>query len=202
MKQESPNLQDYLSSTSVVDWSGNQVGEKATQLTIGLSSQIEKIQTLFTWVRDNISHSKDVSSNVVTCTASEVYVSGTGICHAKSHLLAAMLRSQGIPTGFVYQVLIKDAPDTGTVLHGLNAVYITALSKWLRMDARGNTGGIDAQFSLHHEKLAFEMDESKGEFIYETIFVNPDDNVVDVLSKFSNREEMWGYLPESFERKL
>ncbi len=95
-----------------------------------------------------------------------------GICYAKNHLLAAILRSQGIPTRLVYQVLIKDAPNTVTVLHGFNAAYITALSKWLRMDARGNTGGIDAPFSLHHEKLAFETDESKSEFIYETLFVN------------------------------
>jgi len=42
--------------------------------------------------------------DVVTCSASEVLREGTGICFAKSHLLAALLRAVGIPAGLCYQV--------------------------------------------------------------------------------------------------
>lgn len=56
------------------------------------------------------------------------------------------------------------------VLHAVNAVYLKSLNKWIRMDARGNTNGIDAQFSLELEQLAFKihpkLDEEDGLVIY------------------------------------
>jgi len=39
--------------------------------------------------------------NPVTCKASDVLIYGTGYCYAKSHLLAALLRANAIPAGFV-----------------------------------------------------------------------------------------------------
>lgn len=95
------------------------------------------------------------------------------------------------------QVLTRIPPYTGMVLYGLNGVFISSIGKWIRVDARGNTGGIDAQFSLTEEKLAFPIDEKKGEFIYDKIFVSPAPAVIDVLQKFSNLTEMWPHLPNS-----
>ena len=44
-----------------------------------------------------------------------------GICYAKSHLLAAILRANLFPTGFCYQRLVlDDKTDSRFVLHGLN----------------------------------------------------------------------------------
>lgn len=42
----------------------------------------------------------------VTCSASDVLQHRSGICYAKSNLLAALLRKEGIPTRFCYQRLI------------------------------------------------------------------------------------------------
>ena len=72
------------------------------------------------------------------------------------NLLAALLRSQQIPTGFCYQrLMLFDTPEKGYCIHALNAVYFTSLNKWVRLDARGNKEGIDAQFSMDKEFLSF-----------------------------------------------
>lgn len=57
------------------------------------------------FVRDQIRHSADYRPNPVTCKASEVLRHGTGYCYAKSHLLAALLRANGVPAGLCYQRL-------------------------------------------------------------------------------------------------
>jgi transglutaminase-like putative cysteine protease len=123
---------------------------------------------------------------------------GTGICFAKSHLLAALLRAVNIPAGFCYQVLRRDPPvDDEPVLHGFNAIYLASLGKWIRVDARGNTHGINAQFSIEKEQLAFAMDPAADEFIYEAIFAAPVSSVVERLKMYKSRRELWEDLPAS-----
>jgi len=194
---ESDCIDDYLSSTAVLDWSATLVEEKASQLAAGLTSEYEIIETLYHWVRDRIPHSSDIASNVVSCSASQVLAAATGICHAKSHLLAAMLRSQNIACGFCYQVLAGDGPGEPSVLHGLNAVYLSALSRWVRLDARGNHGTINAQFSQDVEQLAYVVNPLLGEKDYACIFVNPDPVVVELLNRHTSRADLLAELPAS-----
>lgn len=200
MKPESENIYDYLRVTDIIDWNSPDVLTKAKELTNGLAGKVEKIKYLFEWVRDKIPHSKDINSNLVTCTASEVLHLGTGICFAKSHLLAALLRANSIPAGFCYQVLKRDPPFEGLVLHGLNGIYIQEMNKWVRVDARGNTESCNAQFDVEKEQLAYPMDKDAGEFIYDTIFTDPVPNVIRVLKSFNDRNEMWPYLPSKIEK--
>lgn len=200
MKPESINLNDYLVSDAIVDWQTPDVREKALELTRSLSDEIDKTRCLYEWVRDTIPHSNDAGLDVVTCTASEVLRHGTGTCFSKSHLLAALLRAVNIPAGFCYQVLRLDPPvNNELVLHGLNGIYFASLGKWIRLDARGNTKGVNAQFSVDTEHLAFAMEPAAGEFLYETIFVAPVSNVVDRLNKYASRRELWLDLPKAFD---
>jgi len=200
MKSESDNIDDYLRVTEIIDWDNLDVLTKAKEIVEGVANTVAKIKYLFEWVRDEIPHSQDIDSNIVTCTASEVLEAGTGICYAKSHLLAALLRANGIPSGFCYQVLERDPPFEGLVLHGLNGIYLEDFDKWVRVDARGNTGSCNAQFNIEKEQLAFSMDEGLGEFIYETIFTDPDSNVISVLKRFEDRNKMWPHLPDKLEK--
>lgn len=197
IKLETHDLTKYLNRTDVVDWKNPLILAKVDKLTGNLTGEIEKAKVLFEWVRDQIPHSKDIAADIVTCEASQVLKHGTGICYAKSHLLAAMLRVVHIPTGFCYQVLCHDPPYTGHCLHGLNGIYLQSLNKWIRVDARGNTNGVNAQLGINKEQLAFPMDPDKGEFIYETIFVSPAKIVVDTLKRFESRKAMWPNLPDS-----
>jgi transglutaminase-like putative cysteine protease len=80
MKPESASLEDYLVSTDVIDWQTPAVIAKANEIALFCKSDVEKAQTLFEWVRDKIPHSKNIDSDVVTCSASEVLSKGTGIC--------------------------------------------------------------------------------------------------------------------------
>jgi hypothetical protein len=78
----------------------------------------------------------------------------------------------------------------------LNALYLASVGKWVRVDARGNTGGIDAQFDVERERLAFPVDWEKGNlFVYETVFADPVAEWVEVLRRFADREAMWWHLP-------
>jgi transglutaminase-like putative cysteine protease len=198
MYPESDDINEYLVSDSIVDWQDPAVRQKALELTQTLSEEVAKARCLYEWVRDIIPHSNDAGLDMVTCTASEVLLHETGICFAKSHLLAALLRAVNIPAGFCYQVLRLDPPiNNEPVLHGFNAIYLATLNRWIRVDARGNTNGINAQFSLRKEQLAFAMDPSADEFIYETIFAAPACCVVSRLKMYSSRRELWLDLPQS-----
>lgn len=198
MYPESDDLNEYLVSDMIVDWQTPAVRQKALELTQSFSDEVTKARCLYEWVRDAIPHSNDAGRDIVTCTASEVLHHGTGICFAKSHLLAALLRAVNIPAGFCYQVLRLDPPvDNEPVLHGFNAIYLATLDRWIRVDARGNTNGINAQFNIKKEQLAFAMDPLADEFIYETIFAAPASCVVNRLKMYKTRAELWLDLPQS-----
>jgi transglutaminase-like putative cysteine protease len=198
MYPESDDLNDYLVSDAIIDWQTPAVREKALELTQSLPDEVAKARCLYEWVRDTIPHYNDAGLDIVTCTASEVLHHATGICFAKSHLLAALLRAAGIPAGFCYQVLRLDPPvDNELVLHGFNGIYLATLGKWIRVDARGNTKGINAQFSTGKEQLAFAMDPEADEFIYEAIFATPVESVVSRLKMYKTRSELWDDPPQS-----
>jgi hypothetical protein len=195
MQPLSSNIEEYLKSSIAIDWQHSHIIDKTQEITAGLDGDIAKAKSLFEWVRDFIPHSADIDADTVTFTASEVLAQGTGICFAKSHLLAAMCRSIGIPAGLCYQVFVKNPPGTGMGLHGLNGIYLASLDRWIRVDPRGNTGEIDAQFSLIQEQLAFPPNPQLGEYVFDEIWNEPVPEVVNLLTKFTSRREMWPYLP-------
>ena len=195
---ESDDINDYLKESNEVDYSNPIIQRKAEELFKTNQTDVEKIQNTFEFVRDDVSHSWDIQDELVTCHASEVLSYQKGICYAKSNLLAALLRSQGIPTGFCYQrLMIFDTPEKGYSLHALNAVYIKSLNKWIRLDARGNKKGVNAQFSTGKEMLAFSINPEFDEIDYPIIFVEPNRKTIEALRKNNNALEMYlNYLPE------
>jgi transglutaminase-like putative cysteine protease len=199
MKPISNNIEDYLKTSVAIDWQHPNIIDRAKQITTGLDNDVAKAQSLFEWVRDKIPHSRDIDADIVTFTASEVLEQGTGICYTKSHLLAAMCRSIGIPAGLCYQTCTSDPPGSNLVLHGLNAIYLAEIDRWIGVDPRGNTGAIDAQFSLTAERLAFPPNPDLGEFIYEEIWSEPVPEIVELLTKFTSRREMWPHLPADIQ---
>jgi transglutaminase-like putative cysteine protease len=171
---ESNSFADYLAATEEIDYEHLSIREKADELFKSSSNELEFVKKSFEFVRDQIAHSWDIQSMRVTCKASEVLYFKEGICYAKSNLLGAILRSKGIPTGFCYQRLtLGDTPSTGYCIHALNASYLSTLGRWIRMDSRGNKIGVNAQFSLKKEQLAFPIREAYDEIDYPTIYVNP-----------------------------
>ena len=173
------NPQKYLSSNKAVDSDHPAIIALAKELSHGLDSDEEIAKKCFEYVRDEINHSGDITSDQATYRASEVLEHKTGWCYAKSHLLAALLRANNIPAGLCYQRLSQGEKGAPYCLHGLNAVYLKKYG-WYRVDPRGNKQGVDAQFTPPVEKLAFAIqDANEGDF--ERIYVEPLDEVAKAL---------------------
>ena len=190
------NITEYLKQDNVIDFGNETIIQLADSLYINADSEIEYVKAAYEFVRDKVSHSADINEDIITCSASEVLKAKHGICFAKSHLLAALLRCKGIPTGFCYQKLILD-DETAPVLiyHGLNGVYIEEYSKWIRLDARGNREGVNAQFSIEEEQLAFPVRPEKGEEDGLVIYPDPDSKILEKLRNNKTRTELWDDLP-------
>lgn len=196
-RPESENIVAYLAHSDVVDWRTPIVSELARDLAARATSDVETARRLYEWVRDEIPHSCDTSHAVVTCRASDVLRHRTGMCFAKAHLLAAMLRAVGVPAGFCYQLLRYDpGSDDRLILHGLNGVYLESVARWIRPDPRGNKPGVDARFCLDREQLAFAMDPAHGERLHPTIFIEPLPAVVECLMNSATVNEALVNLPD------
>lgn len=188
------NTEAYLLSDDIIDWKHAAVLEQARTLSRGENNPEAIARICFEFVRDQIRHSYDYQLNPVTCRASDVLHHATGYCYAKSHLLAALLRANGIPAGLCYQRLSIDDEKPPFCLHGLNAVYLPE-SGWYRIDARGNREGIHAQFSPPIEKLAFDI-KLAGEADLPEIWAKPLPQVVEVLMRYQSYQQVAGNLPD------
>ena len=159
---------EYLASTDCIDVNNPVIQDKAMQLKEISESRIDYIKRAYEYVRDEIPHSWDIKSEIVSRKASEVLINKTGICWTKSCLLAALLRANGIPSGICYQLLTRadDDASEGYIIHALNTVFVEDLNRWIRLDARGNKENVHAQFSVDEEKLAFPIRKELGEIDY------------------------------------
>lgn len=158
--------------------------------------EMQLARLTYEYVRDHIDHSWDIQSQEVTWKASDVLLHKHGLCYSKSHLLAALLRANGIPAGMCYQYLRQDGTaNTDLVLHGLNAVYFSSIGRWIRLDARGNKPGIFAEFSIDNEKLAFTVQPGLGETDIPFIYYEPDRSVMRSLRKYDNLQDLMLNLP-------
>ena len=98
-------MNEFLQSTDIIDWQHSDVVARARALATGCDEPMEIARRCFEWVRDENKHSHDHGLQPVTCSASDVLKVGSGFCYAKSHLLAALLRGNGIPAALCYQRL-------------------------------------------------------------------------------------------------
>ncbi|ORX86431.1 hypothetical protein BCR32DRAFT_324964 [Anaeromyces robustus] len=175
---------DYLSVSKYINWNNESIISKALEFKNKNVDEISLIKAIYEYVRDEIKHSWDVQDKRITKSATEVLEQGVGICWGKVNLLAALLRACGILVGICYQRLtLGDTPETGFCIHALNAIYIKSLDKWIRVDARGNKEGVNAQFDLENEKLAFLVRKDIGEVDYRIVYANPLDKLMRVLEE-------------------
>lgn len=180
----------FLEDTDFIDWTDSAIIKKAEDLRKDKDTDTAK--ACFEFVRDKISHTWDVKKNVLTCLASEVLKYGTGFCYAKSHLLAALLRANGIPAGFCYQRL-KNVGDN-YCLHGFNAIYLDGCG-WYKVDARGDKEGVKTVFSPPVESLAYTA-ELEGESTFPIVWHYPLEIVTEKLLKHSDIYEFYKDMPD------
>ena len=114
-------MKEYLDETKSIDYNNPHIQEKVQELKNKSSDDRDYIKRAYIFVKDEIPHSWNIQTNIVSRTASDALINETGICWAKSCLLAALLRANGIPSGISYQLLtIVEDDSLGHIVHALN----------------------------------------------------------------------------------
>lgn len=195
---ESDDLGRYLEDTITIDWQSPGLMETAGALLEGRDGPEARLEALFRFVRDDVPHALDVQPERATCRASEVLREGHGLCYAKSHLLAGLLRYAGFPTGFCYARLVSEAQRSGFVLHGFNAVYWAPTETWLLLDASGREAAPEA--SVRFEApwgLPFAVDPEAGESFLPHILRRPPKRIIDLLERAPDFAAVSRNLPDT-----
>lgn len=198
LKLESERLQDYLVEVPpYIRFDTPLISEKIKSIESKTSNPKERAKIAFEIARDEIHHSFDTKAPEITISGEDALRSCNGICFAKAHLLATLLRGMKIPCGFCYQRVLRKPNDSesGFALHGLNAVYLEDTG-WFRVDPRGNKTGVDSQFSIETEKLAYPIRTELGEIDYPFVFIKPLDSVIYSMEESADTEELFFKRPE------
>ncbi|MFI1561706.1 transglutaminase domain-containing protein [Streptomyces sp. NPDC020490] len=190
--QNTPDLSAYLAADEVIDHHHPVVRNAAARLAGGVEDSYAYACAAYEFVRDGVPHSGDSGDPRVTWRASDVLELRTGICHAKAHALAALLRAEDIPTALCCQRLRHD-DGGGYAVHGLVAVRFNGA--WHRQDPRGNKPGVDARFSLEGERLAWVPDPKCSEVDYPVLYAEPHPAVLGALQAAPDRPSLWRNLP-------
>lgn len=190
-------LKIFLQETEYIDFSSPIIQRCAQILFVDMGDDIEKAKTAFHFVRDKIPHSFDVQAAVINAKASDVLKHKTGICHAKANLLAALLRTQGI-VGMCFQHLtLADDDSLGYCVHCYNAIYLN--NHWVKVDARGNKHGINAQFSLEKPILAFPVRSEYDEYLWKGIYAGPHIKTMKMLEKAASIQDIIENIPDDID---
>ena len=184
-------MEDYLIETPSIDYMNPLIRDKVRTLMDQSEDDLDYIKRSYIFVRNDIPHSWDIKTEVVSRTPSDVLKNKTGICWTKSCLLAALLRANGIPSGISYQLLTRADDDSeGYMIHALNTVYLKDFNKWIRLDARGNKENINAYFSLDEEHLAYTVRSELGEIDYHDNHADLDERLVNILMQSESIQEI------------
>ncbi|WP_181139983.1 transglutaminase family protein [Streptomyces sp. Ru71] len=183
--QNTPDLSAYLAADEAIDHHHPVVRETAARLAREATDSYDYARVAFVFVRDEIPHSLDSGDPRVTWRASDVIERRTGICCAKSHALAALLRAEDIPTALCYQKF--------EAVHGLVAVRFNGA--WHRQDPRGGRPGERAAFRLDGEQLAFVPDPEAGEADYPELYAAPHPAILASLRTAPDVPSLWRTYP-------
>jgi len=191
-------MDKFLAASRYIDFDADNIQAKIYELFSDSMSSIDKARIAFEFVRDEIPHSFDCDATVITARASDVLKHRTGICHAKANLLAALLRSQGVPTGFCFQrITLADDDSMGYCVHAFNAVYVGG--KWIKLDARGNNPGVHTHFSTEEPSLAFECRPEYEEHFWKGIYAEPHLATMRALEESRHLQDVIEKLPDEID---
>ena len=116
-------LLPYLYPSQLVDYSASSISvEYADQMCAGMESDLDKLAAVYSFLVDNITYDYQKAANVQAGyipSVDSTYISRTGICFDYSVMMAAMLRTQLIPTKLVMGYL-----NGTSVFHAWNEVYL------------------------------------------------------------------------------
>ncbi len=123
----------FLQSTQIINWQPDMEAiKKAKQLTEKATNDSEKITAIYNYIVTTIRYDHATANTVVTDyvpSIEQTLQSAQGICYDYSALMAAMLRSVGVPSKLVMGQK-NDIPN----YHAWNLVYVKDRDEWLTID--------------------------------------------------------------------
>lgn len=138
-------FQPYLRPSTYVWFTGySDCVAEAAQLCAGVSNDDKKIERIRSYVCEKLSYDETLAESEDQSFIRDpdaILARGTGICLDYAVLMAAMLRSQGIPTKVVYGSVETMAGG----YHAWNMAY-TASRGWFRIDTTSEDNGIADSF--------------------------------------------------------
>ena len=147
----------FLYPNKYVNFSqGSSAVKKAAEVCAGKSDEIEKLAAIFVWVTDNVTYDTQLAATVKSGYVPDpdsVLAKRSGICYDYASLMAAMVRSQGIPA----RLAVGYAADN--IYHAWNEVW-TDETGWITPELLLSKNGyniVDATFyagSSNKEKIA------------------------------------------------
>ena len=182
----------FLKSSEFINFDSQNIIDKCNELKVENQSKEEYAKLAFEFVRDEIKHSADHSIEEITIKASDVLEKKTGLCFAKTHLLAALLRANNVPCGICYQRL-QSATDTEKFhLHGFNAIYLKKHG-WFKIDPKGEK----VEFNPPADTLIYDA-SSEGEYTDEYVYDKPHDYVTEVMLNSKTVAEFLENIPDDY----
>jgi len=196
---ETTELARYLEDTEVVDWMTPAVEARAREVTAACASDAERVRACAAFVRRAVAHPQELpqASGPPTCRASAVLRAGHGLSFAQAHLLVALLRSRGIPAGFVYQRLRRPGTQGGFVVRGLAAARWAegeGAPRWRMVDPAGPGSPEDPPAI---GAPAYRADGDAGEATDPRVVFRPLGAAVRVLEKAPDLESAVRALPSA-----
>ncbi|MCS0603908.1 transglutaminase [Streptomyces sp. LP11] len=173
--RRSAGLSAYLATGPAVDHHHPLVRETAARPARDATDPYDYARAAYEFVRDAVPHSQGSGDLRVTWRASDVPTLRTGVYHAESHALAALLRAEDIPAALCCQRLTDDAG--GHLVRGL--VAVRCHGAWHRQEPGGTKPGVDARFSLDGERPAWVPDPAAGELDPPESYAAPHPAVLD-----------------------
>lgn len=143
---------------------GSACVEKAAQLCAGKTGTIEKTAAVFGWITENVTYDRELASTVKSGYVPDpdsVLKKRSGICYDYASLMAAMLRSQDIPTRLVVGYAREN------IYHAWNEIW-TQETGWITPElflSRHGYNIADATFyagSADKEKIAGYISDSSN----------------------------------------
>lgn len=135
----------FLCPSQYVNYNSNSAAvKKAFDLCVNAKTDVEKLTAIYSWIISNVKYDTQKAATVQTGylpNVDDTLNTKKGICFDYAALMAAMLRSQGIPTK-----LICGTVSAADLNHAWNEVYLEGQgwvtvriyfkgSEWERMDA-------------------------------------------------------------------
>ncbi|MDR2974107.1 MAG: hypothetical protein LBV00_05265 [Propionibacteriaceae bacterium] len=188
-----PVLDRLLAETAHIDFGHPRIRALVPSLDTQTTDSLSYPQVAFEYVRDRIPHTTHTDRDIVTVAASQVAAEGTGICHAKANLLAALLRAKNIPAGFGYQhVTLADDNSQGYCLHAFVIAILDG--RPVPLDPKS-----PHEFSLDSPQLD-PLNLRFDEYTLPGIWADPDPATMDVLTHATSLHDALVHLPDQPSR--